>query len=267
GLQRQSNRDDTISAETDHSIQYQIENAIQRQLRPIYGARLAISSRTDSGVHAVVNTAHLDLTHPSTDTRYKPSFITQSVNTYLAKNGHEIRHTIEHSIGCQRLQQSVGRQMADLFVSVGSCELASGSKHQMLGLLSPDLGTKQIGPVNADEMLRVVNLFKGKHDFRSKCGFRIRRMIGGIIDVGLNRFKYEHMEWLLNNPSHKNWGFQQTVAPAKDLKLYDDLGNKANEFANSYPNYSEIITHDGSQCSKPLNGLRKDTKRSDPTSK
>ncbi|CAG2173433.1 unnamed protein product [Oppiella nova] len=81
-------------------------------------------------------------------------------------------------------------------------------------------------------------------------------MIGGIIDVGLNRFKYEHMEWLLNNPSHKNWGFQQTVAPAKglwlldvhydqsDLKLYDDLGNKANEFANSYPNYSEIITHD-----------------------
>ncbi|CAG2120615.1 unnamed protein product, partial [Medioppia subpectinata] len=68
------------------------KKAIERQLRPIYGARLAVSSRTDSGVHAIVNTAHVDLTHPYVNTVYKPAFITQSVNAYLSRNDHEIRH-------------------------------------------------------------------------------------------------------------------------------------------------------------------------------
>ncbi|CAG2118329.1 unnamed protein product, partial [Medioppia subpectinata] len=70
-------------------------------------------------------------------------------------------------------------------------------------------------------------------------------MIGCIIDVGLNRFKYNHIEWLLNNPCPKNWKFSQTVAPANglwlsdihydqsDVQLCDDLGDKTNEFANS----------------------------------
>ncbi|CAG2118212.1 unnamed protein product, partial [Medioppia subpectinata] len=61
---------------------------------------------------------------------------------------------------------------------------------------------------------------------------QVRRMIGCIIDVGLNRFKYNHIEWLLNNPSPKNWKFSQTVAPANDVQLCDDLGDKTNEFGN-----------------------------------
>ncbi len=79
-------------------------------MRPIYGARLGLSSRTDGGVHAIINTglqwfwvkplfnwfnylitAHVDLTHPYPNTIYKPSFVTDSVNQYLVRNGHEIR--------------------------------------------------------------------------------------------------------------------------------------------------------------------------------
>ena len=67
------------------------KKAIERQLKPIYGARLAISSRTDSGVHALDNSGHIDLTHPLVNTVYKPSFITDSVNKYLFKSGQHIR--------------------------------------------------------------------------------------------------------------------------------------------------------------------------------
>jgi len=51
--------------------------------------------------------------------------------------------------------------------------------------------------------------------FVSLNALKIRRMVGSIIDVGLGNFSYEHVEWLLENPSYQNWDSQQTLAPAK----------------------------------------------------
>ncbi len=44
-------------------------------------------------------------------------------------------------------------------------------------------------------------------------------MVGSIIDVGLGRLSYEHIEWMLENPSYENWDSKQTLAPAKGISL------------------------------------------------
>ncbi|XP_075590209.1 tRNA pseudouridine synthase-like 1 isoform X1 [Dermatophagoides farinae] len=74
----------------DGTIQAAIENSLNRALCPVYGARLALSSRTDSGVHALMNTANVDLTHPLPVTIYRPSFIVAATNRLLSYAGHDI---------------------------------------------------------------------------------------------------------------------------------------------------------------------------------
>lgn len=65
---------------------------MNRALCPVYGVRLALSSRTDSGVHAIMNTANVDLTHPLPDTIYRPTFILSATNRLLSYSGHDITY-------------------------------------------------------------------------------------------------------------------------------------------------------------------------------
>lgn len=67
-----------------------LQRALNKALMPIYGSRLAVSSRTDAGVHAYQNTANVDLTHPFSQTIYKPSFITKATNRVLVYRDEEI---------------------------------------------------------------------------------------------------------------------------------------------------------------------------------
>jgi hypothetical protein len=57
-------------------------------------------------------------------------------------------------------------------------------------------------------------------------------MVGSIIDVGLDRYSYEGIKWLLENPSHLNFNPYLTLAPAKGLSksnLIDDNYNIDNK--------------------------------------
>ena len=65
---------------------------MNRALCPVYCVRLALSSRTDSGVHAIMNTANVDLTHPLPDTIYRPTFILSATNRLLSYSGHDITY-------------------------------------------------------------------------------------------------------------------------------------------------------------------------------
>ncbi|XP_027203187.2 tRNA pseudouridine synthase-like 1 isoform X1 [Dermatophagoides pteronyssinus] len=84
------NKPKNINNDEDGTIQAAIENSMNRALCPVYGVRLALSSRTDSGVHAIMNTANVDLTHPLPDTIYRPTFILSATNRLLSYSGHDI---------------------------------------------------------------------------------------------------------------------------------------------------------------------------------
>lgn len=306
GLQRTTTREDD-GRRPDLSVQYQIENALQCQLRPIYGARLSISSRTDSGVHALVNSAHVDLTHPYANTSYKPSFITCAVNSFLKRNEQEIRLISAQMVANGFNSRTEAKWRTYLYrLAVIESEV---DKQVVLDSLLPisQLNRCHVirGPLDIDSINRALDLFRGEHDFasftpkpeevngmvrdsnkiitdftfkvfkdyfeselvdnRHKISLmcfeitsksflynQIRRMIGCLIDVGLNRLKVEDIEWLLDNPSYKNWQTFQTVAQPKglwlknihydeeDLRMFDESGQKINEFANSYPDLKEI---------------------------
>ncbi|XP_054159875.1 tRNA pseudouridine synthase-like 1 [Oppia nitens] len=307
GLQRQTRRDET--SVTDWSVQYQLERAIEKKLKPIYGARLAISSRTDSGVHALANSAHVDLTHPYNNTTYKPSFIISSVNTNLLKNGHDIRLLSVQLVPNGFNARSCAKSRTYLY-RLAVLDTEDKSYHECLDNFLPicELNRCHIikGPLNIEAINQAMNMFEGEHDFSSfttKEGIinnrqitsntiktitkfklnqtkhlysltqtetnypiilfnfeitaksflynQIRRMIGCIIDVALNCFSIEKIEYLLNNPSYKHWNHKMTIAPAKGLWLMDvhydqmdleldESGNSSNQYANSYPNYKEI---------------------------
>lgn len=48
------------------------------------------ASRTDKGVHALMNAFHVDLDHKISDEIYQPHYIKRVLNSYFAENDHEI---------------------------------------------------------------------------------------------------------------------------------------------------------------------------------
>ncbi|KYN31877.1 tRNA pseudouridine synthase-like 1, partial [Trachymyrmex septentrionalis] len=88
GLQRQSS--DSFIRNTD-SIQGALETALQI-VRPksLIVPSLCLSSRTDAGVHALSNTAHVELENKY-NIVYKSSDVKSYVNRYFSKCGHTIR--------------------------------------------------------------------------------------------------------------------------------------------------------------------------------
>lgn len=50
----------------------------------------SFASRTDKGVHALMNSFHTDLEHGKKGEVYQPNFLKSTLNTYLRENSHEI---------------------------------------------------------------------------------------------------------------------------------------------------------------------------------
>ncbi|KAG7202073.1 hypothetical protein KM043_004748 [Ampulex compressa] len=75
----------------DDCIQGALESALLTiKPKSIIRPTLVLSSRTDAGVHALCNAAHVDLKNKYYDI-YKPEVILRYVNTYMAKCSHNIR--------------------------------------------------------------------------------------------------------------------------------------------------------------------------------
>ncbi|XP_018402782.1 PREDICTED: tRNA pseudouridine synthase A, partial [Cyphomyrmex costatus] len=88
GLQRQSSNCFIRDAD---SVQGALETALQTiSPKSLIIPSLCLSSRTDAGVHALGNTAHVELENKY-NTVYKSSEVKRYVNRYFAKCGHTIR--------------------------------------------------------------------------------------------------------------------------------------------------------------------------------
>ncbi|XP_076228004.1 tRNA pseudouridine synthase-like 1 isoform X2 [Nomia melanderi] len=90
GLQKNIFQSEHIIHDTD-TIQGALECAFS-VLRPkcTVWPKISTSSRTDTGVHALCNTAHVDIQN-SCNGIYNPSIVCKDVNRYLTKCRHDIR--------------------------------------------------------------------------------------------------------------------------------------------------------------------------------
>lgn len=87
GLQRQNA---LVKGEPIPTIEGALHQAM-KGLRPANSFKIVLSSRTDTGVHAIKNACHVDLTFPEAGKEYDPSVITSVVNFYLRKKNHDIQ--------------------------------------------------------------------------------------------------------------------------------------------------------------------------------
>lgn len=95
GLQRQVGRkaqlDSPLEVELD-TVQGALEAGLETLVRPDHPVRLVPSCRTDSGVHALVNTAHVDLGPGElTAAHHNPRTLTARLNGWLAGRGMDIQ--------------------------------------------------------------------------------------------------------------------------------------------------------------------------------
>ncbi|XP_066981429.1 tRNA pseudouridine synthase A isoform X2 [Macrobrachium rosenbergii] len=87
GVQRQPNEE---LRKLPRSVQGLLEEGLL-SLYPANTPHLYFSSRTDKGVHALSNTAHVDLCRKTEGLFYDPDVITGRLNKYLSHEGHDIR--------------------------------------------------------------------------------------------------------------------------------------------------------------------------------
>lgn len=87
GLQKKINRRDPL--ETSPTVQAALEEALAK-LSPSNEIEVAISSRTDKGVHALHSIVHVDLERRNGDL-YDLNYLTSTVNRNLSNAGHAIR--------------------------------------------------------------------------------------------------------------------------------------------------------------------------------
>jgi len=82
----------TMYEKDERTVQGALESAVWNIVKPSNPVKLVTSSRTDKGVHALLNTAHVDL-HPSTATGkyFPPAEITKMVNLWMIKKDLDIR--------------------------------------------------------------------------------------------------------------------------------------------------------------------------------
>ncbi|CAL1542765.1 unnamed protein product [Lymnaea stagnalis] len=87
GLQRQNA---LVKGDPIPTIEGALHQAMTA-LQPANSFKIVLSSRTDSGVHAIKNACQVDLTFPEEGKEYEPSIITSVVNYHLRRRKDDVR--------------------------------------------------------------------------------------------------------------------------------------------------------------------------------
>ncbi|XP_030584862.1 tRNA pseudouridine synthase-like 1 isoform X2 [Archocentrus centrarchus] len=141
-------------------VQDHLENAIQR-LRPDNPVSLSVSSRTDTGVHALSNSAHFDLRRKNDKLPFTEDILVQALNYHLRTEqiritrAHRVPHDF-HARFCAQSRTYVYR------IALGI------SHHSLLPITDCDLcWSLRNTELNMDAMHEAAALLVGTHDFSS----------------------------------------------------------------------------------------------------
>uniref|UniRef100_A0A3Q0S903 tRNA pseudouridine synthase n=1 Tax=Amphilophus citrinellus TaxID=61819 RepID=A0A3Q0S903_AMPCI len=139
-------------------VQDHLEDAIQR-LRPDNPVSLSVSSRTDTGVHALSNSAHFDLRRKNDKLPFTEDILVQALNYHLRTEqiitrAHRVPHDF-HARFCAQSRTYVYR------IALGI------SHHSLLPITDYDLCWSLRNELNMDAMHEAASLLVGTHDFSS----------------------------------------------------------------------------------------------------
>ncbi|XP_012543313.1 tRNA pseudouridine synthase-like 1 isoform X2 [Monomorium pharaonis] len=253
GLQRQI---DNFVRDTD-SIQGALEAALltilpKSQIRPV----LTLSSRTDAGVHALGNSAHVELENKYNKI-YNSTDVKKYVNRYFNKCGHTVRllecipitndfharHSCKSRTYLYRfmIPKIPTEQRISLPEAIHTHHLRVKRGIQLF------MGTKDFTTFSAkaitDRKIRYVRALDNftleeaqplmpfdplSHNFtywhftckaRSFLYNQVRRMIGALIALGIGKITEKDITIMLQVPSHNNWNPRVTPVPPNGLHL------------------------------------------------
>lgn len=151
-----------------------VQDVIEKALQTLHTSDIpctTFASRTDKGVHALMNTLHVDLEHKTPGEVFQPHFITKSLNLYLRKNDHEIVvmktsvvPDVFHARRSAKWRSYIYR-LAVIKPEVDANYLKRNSCEEFLPVT--EVNRCHIVPSNLDfqKVTAAIRLFEGAHDF------------------------------------------------------------------------------------------------------
>ncbi|TSY83922.1 tRNA pseudouridine synthase-like 1 [Bagarius yarrelli] len=208
-------------------VQNHLENAV-RKLKPVNEVSVFISSRTDTGVHALCNSAHLDIQRRGDKPPFTEQVLTDALNFILKPE--PIRITKVHCV--QKDFHARYRAISRTYVY----RLATGARrHTELPITEKDLcWTLWDTKLNIDAMREAGALLQGTHDFSTFRALssdapikspvktmelvQVRRMVGALVAVGQGKLSVRQVQDLLHSRDSLAYP-QNMVAPPYGLFL------------------------------------------------
>ncbi|KAG9260556.1 tRNA pseudouridine synthase-like 1 [Astyanax mexicanus] len=238
-------------------VQNHIENAVRR-LKPLNEVSLYISSRTDTGVHALCNSAHLDIQRKDDKPPFTGKVLTDALNLYLKKepiritrayrvsNEFHARHSAISRTYVYRLATGLSSYSdmpiteKDLCWALRDTKLDISAMEEASAVLTGthDFSTFQArgsdpkNPVKTMEMVQVqpglsfsqrhfnrdIEYWELSFKCRSYLYKQVRRMTGALVAVGQGKLSVRQMQKLLD--ARDSLAYPQNMcAPACGLYL------------------------------------------------
>ncbi|XP_068200309.1 tRNA pseudouridine synthase A [Palaemon carinicauda] len=165
GVQKQP--DEELS-KLPRSVQGLIEAGLL-SLRPANTPALVFSSRTDKGVHALNNAAHVDLCRKTEGSFYDPEYVTGTLNKYFVRENVDIRvhRTVAVPSGFHARYHAAGRSYL-YRIAVLKPDIIVRKKWQIQAFL-PSVELNRIllvrSPFDIEQFVSGCRLLQGSHNF------------------------------------------------------------------------------------------------------
>nr|XP_057911882.1 tRNA pseudouridine synthase-like 1 isoform X2 [Doryrhamphus excisus] len=190
-------------------VQDHIEDALQR-LRPVIPVSLYISSRTDSGVHALSNSAHFDFQRKNDKPPFTEDILVEALNFHLRME--QIR---ELDVGAmsEAAATFVGTHDFSSFRAINS-DVAFKSPVKTLDVV----GIEPRKAFICEHFHRDVPLWELTFQSKSFLYKQVRRMTGALVAVGQGRLTLPKLKEIME--ARDSLAYPSTMtAPARGLFL------------------------------------------------
>ncbi|CAJ1051630.1 tRNA pseudouridine synthase-like 1 isoform X1 [Xyrichtys novacula] len=190
-------------------VQDHLEDAV-RKLKPINPVSLTVSSRTDTGVHALSNSAHFDLQRKNDKPPFPANVLVEALNFHLRTE--QIRHLDVEAMreGAALL---VGVHDFSSFRAVNS-DLPWKNPVKTLDVASIQPG----GSFSQAHFHREIPFWELTFTSRSFLYKQVRRMVGALVAVGQGRLSVPQLKEILELRDSLAYP-QGLAAPARGLFL------------------------------------------------
>lgn len=160
------------------------------------------ASRTDKGVHALMNTFHVDLEHRKQGEVYQPNIVKKVLNTFLQENNHEI--LVQNCIAVPQSfhsrfhvkWRSYRYRLAVLKPQTGVTYSSTKEQIEKYFLCEEYLPISEVNrchavpsDIDVNIVKDVVNLYSGSHDFATFTKYTLRDP-WKLTKRAINEFKF-----------------------------------------------------------------------------